>query len=132
MNLAWRGWVVLLGLGCSEDAAIDRDVEDQLTISSGVYGQTTARDDVAAYNPIEYHQMSLAVFSSIDRTTPIANVTSSVNGFFEVALSPGDYAICTAFQRCSEFSVADGQCVRLDYEFSEGPGWAAAVVIPCP
>ncbi|AKQ68405.1 hypothetical protein A176_005317 [Myxococcus hansupus] len=55
----------------------------------------------------------------------MGSVTSTREGFYEVALEPGRYRICTTFERCTEFVVEEGQLVRLDYEFSVGPGWSA-------
>ena len=128
----WYCSVVLWIFGCASDnaaAEIDRRVEDRLTISTGVYGQTTAQDDVGN-DPVEYNPMTLSVSARGD-STPLAEVTSDDNGFYEIPLSPGNYSICTSFGRCTDFEVGEGQCVRLDYEFSVGPGWATAETIPC-
>ncbi|AEI68721.1 putative lipoprotein [Corallococcus macrosporus] len=54
----------------------------------------------------------------------VGSVTSNEEGFYEFALEPGDYRICTTFERCTDFTVGTGEAVRLDYEFSVGPGWS--------
>jgi len=123
---------ITLALACGEaNISVDRQVEDHLTIASGVYGQTTSVDDVGDHSP-QYYPMTLSVFNSSDHNAVLASARSDERGFYQIQLSPGDYAICTSFDRCTSFLVSDGQCIRLDYEFSVGPGWSAARAIPCP
>lgn len=133
MNLRLALWYCLFipwSFSCASDAVVDRHVEGRLTISNGVYGQTTSQDDVGD-NPVEYHPMTLYVSSQGD-SEHLATVTSDEVGFYEIPLSPGKYSICVSFGRCSDFELADQQCVRLDYEFSVGPGWSMVKTIPCP
>lgn len=124
---------VTLGLAACSEASpgIDRQVEDRLTISSGVYGQTTSLDDVGNNSP-QYYPMTLSVFTSQDHNAAVASATSDQRGFYQIQLAPADYAICTSFDRCSPVSVTDRQCVRLDYSFSFGPGWSEPRARPCP
>ena len=131
-SLLWCCFLVPWLVACTNnhEIGIDRDVENRLTISSGVYGQTTAQDDVGV-NPVEYNRMTLSVSSQGD-SAHLAEVTSDDIGFYEIPLSVGSYAICTSFGRCADFEVVVGQCVRLDYEFSVGPGWETAKPISCP
>ncbi len=125
--------LALCGSGCTSAGAsgVDRNVEMRLTISSGVYGQTTSQDDVGDHAP-EFNSMEMSVFQSESGDAPIAKAKSDEVGFYEVALQPGDYSICTSFARCSTFRVEQDQCVRLDYEFSAAIGWATAETSPCP
>ena len=123
--------LAMSGIGCDDDSPnIDRDVEKRLTIATGVYGQTTSQDDVGDH-PVQYNRMDLSVFAT-DGDTALETVPSDDVGFYEIPLPPGDYSICTSFQRCADFRVQSGQCVRLDYEYGVGPGWAPATAIACP
>jgi hypothetical protein len=125
--------LAMCGSGCTgaELFGIDRNVETKLTITSGVYGQTTSQDDVGDHAP-EYKSMQVNVFSSSSDEAPLATATSDEVGFYEIALLPGDYSMCTVFGRCRDFRADQGQCVRLDYEYSVGPGWTTSEVIDCP
>jgi len=78
-----------------------------------------------------YMQMALSVSAAV-ADSPLATATSDGVGFYEFPLTPGDYSLCTSFRRCTALHVETGQCVRLDYEFSVGPGWSAPVVTVCP
>ncbi len=119
--VALGSWHLLAACG----ASIDRDVSDRVTISQGVFGQTTRHDDVGS-NPVEYHQMDLVVFAAprAQGVEPVARVTSGERGFYEVELAAGDFEICTTFDRCAQFSIGEGERARLDYEFGAGPGWS--------
>jgi hypothetical protein len=119
---------LLSGLACT---SVDPIVEDRLTISSGIYGQTTSLDDVGDHSP-EYMSMELTVTPSSDDGARVSTVRSDEAGFFESELLPGSYSICTTFGRCADFDVQPGQCVRLDYEFGPGPGWSQSTSIDCP
>lgn len=107
--------------GCG---GLDRDVEAFVTITQGVYGQTTFLDDVcpSGCEP-QYKSMKLVVSG---KTPPQAavTITSDDKGFFQLGTEPGDFEICTEFDRCIEFTVAANAKIRLDYEMSAGPGWS--------
>jgi len=135
MNSSLGIWCCLFAVGVSACASasaggIDRHVEDRVTLSTGVYGQTTSQDDIGD-SPVKYKQMMLSVSAGAG-DPPLATQTSDGVGFYEFPLTPGDYSLCTSFGRCTALHVETGQCVRLDYEFSEGPGWSAPVVGVCP
>lgn len=118
MNLrrSWRLLAIVFAAACGD---VDEDVEDRLTITQGVYGQTTLRDDVGD-NPREAIEMTLTVSAgTLDANTKLGDVTSGDQGFYEYPLDAGDYVICTSFQRCTTFSVAAAQRVRLDYRLDD-------------
>jgi hypothetical protein len=110
---------------------IDRAVERRLTIAQGLYGQTTSQDDIGV-NPARYFPMPLDIFSPKGDGPALVTAKSDSRGFYEIALEPGAYRACTSFKRCTRFTIERGKCVRLDYEFSVGPGWSSAKAIPCP
>lgn len=103
----------------------DSNPLDALSIAQGVYGLTTYADDVCTWE-CDTGPMSMTFsLRALPGETDVASVRSSREGFYEVALEPGSYRICTTFERCRDFTVEEGQLVRLDYEFSVGPGWSA-------
>lgn len=87
-----------------------------MTITQGVYGQTTSQDDVGS-NPREAIEMTLTVSAgTAAASSRLGDVTSGDQGFYEYPLDAGDYVICTAFGRCTTFSIAPAQRYRLDYQ----------------
>lgn len=118
---------VLTSTACFEEE-YDPYVEDLLTISQGVYGQTTSHDDVG-YNPVvvNSHFTVLAYTSqppqNMEDAEPYASDISNERGFYELGLEPGVYWICTTFGRCVELDLGT-ELLRLDYEFGVGPGWS--------
>jgi hypothetical protein len=129
-----RGWssaifVALAALGCGGGGeGIDRHVEDLVTIDQGIYGQITSADDVGDADHAYLAGFGVDVYTIPDGTvlgTPLANtVSGQERGYYELALDAGDWLVCTRFQRCVIVTVAAGQRLRLDYEFSNAPGWS--------
>ncbi|MFP2956296.1 hypothetical protein ACLEPN_00300 [Myxococcus sp. 1LA] len=112
--------IAVSGLACGDDF----DPEDAVTISQGVFGMTTYVGDVCSVGcESEPRSMPLLVRAR-PQDSEVASVKSDGDGFYEVALEPGDYRICTTFERCTDFSVGSSERVRLDYEMSVGPGWS--------
>lgn len=59
-----------------------------------------------------------------------STVSESSIGFYEIALSNGDHVACTSYERCVAVTVSEGQRLRLDYEYSVGPGWSSGAPWP--
>ena len=107
---------------------VDPNIESMLTIHQGIYGQTTSASDVAPDTSSHYNQMEIRVFpemSTFAGVPPIATTTSNDRGFYEIALEPGSYQLCTSFGRCVTATVQANSHPRWDYEFSAGPGWTS-------
>jgi hypothetical protein len=113
------GLSLLFLSACS--TGVDRNVESKVTITTGVYGQTTEVDDVGTHPSPTYHTMQIEL--QHPDSAPVASATSGEQGFYELAAEPADYRICTTFGRCLAITVVAGQRLRCDYEFSIGPGW---------
>lgn len=54
-----------------------------------------------------------ATFTITSNNQIVAMTRSDAHGLYRAALEPGDYRIC-ADQECTDFSVAQGELVRLD------------------
>lgn len=129
--------VTLLFASCQPERYNDPD--HKVTIVQGIYGMATKHDDVGANPVVAWKDARFIVYancpagSGYDPDNPvIAEVTSDYSGFYQLPLDPGDYVVCTAFQRCTTVTVAPNSRVRLDYEFSVGPGWSNSTVpAPC-
>ena len=126
--------VVLISYSCvgcsSDDEKINREIEDLLTITQGIYGQATSYDDVGD-NPVRYNPgFRIEVFDQIpsfdpaDGIEPLQSVVAGERGFYEIELETGSYCVCTTFRRCLSADIFESELLRLDYEFSAGPGWS--------
>ncbi len=126
---------ICLVISCSSDSSSNEepmsvDTELSISIAQGVYGLTTSYDDVGD-NPIEiYSGFNIDVFyekpsSDLNEdVVPLASAESDDNGFYEIALQSGEYCVCTTFRRCLNVSIQENEALRLDYEYSVGPGWS--------
>ncbi len=130
-KLRWVGLALVLGAaGCGDDG-IDRDVEDLVTITQGIYGQVTSTNDVGDVETRYLPGFEIDVFPvppifpapDDEHGVPVATTESGARAFYEVALDPGDYVVCTFFGRCIDITVLEGALMRLDYSFSIAPGW---------
>lgn len=106
-------------------------IEDSVSIHQGIYGLTTAQDDVGYYDPVEvFPGFHVDVFfdapsRDLDQEVmPLLSTESDYRGFYELPLQTGEYYVCTSFRRCTTVSIVDGKALRLDYMFDNGPGWS--------
>jgi hypothetical protein len=102
-------YVLLLALlagGC----ALDRDIEDRVTIDQGVYGLLLAADQPAA-------NQTVTVFAA-GATTAFATMTSDGAGIYQIDLPNGDYTLCTS--ACTPITTPSSATVR--YDWTNGPG----------
>jgi hypothetical protein len=98
----------------------------------GVYGCITQSSDVGnpPPPPSPLAAFHVEIFQSEppptpdDGLAPLIQTASDALGYYEIDLSSGNYSICTAFRRCSEFVVPAGARLALDYDFGLGPGWS--------
>jgi hypothetical protein len=116
---------------------IDRYVEDLVTIQHGLYGQVTEVDDVG--NEEETAPRYLPGFAvdafevplGAELGSPVASTSSRLpRAFYELSLPAGDHVVCSSFKRCVVITLGAGELMRLDYEFSFGPGWSSGTPWP--
>ncbi len=122
--------LVILGLAaaaCGRERS-DPQPEDLVTIAHGLYGQAISVNDVG--DPNEQYLAGFAIDAFAAPTAggalgaPQASTSTDARGFYQLELPAGAYVVCTSFGRCVLISLADGELVRLDYEFGVGPGWS--------
>lgn len=105
------------------------EVEQQVSIDQGIYGLITTYDDVGSYNPIlVLPGFTVNVFyekpSSGEEAIPLLSTESDSRGIYQIPLQSDEYCVCTAFRRCTSITVSENKTLRLDYDFSNGPGWS--------
>lgn len=108
--------LLLAVLGVSLAACGTFDPEAAVTIDQGVYGLTIAGCDTGncSDSPAEDSPVSVEPAGG---GAPITT-KSDGDGFFEVALAPGDYRVCV--YSCTPITITDG--VRIRRDFVSGPG----------
>jgi hypothetical protein len=127
------GLAVALGCGSSQPSLPDAD--KLVTIQQGVYGITTSQDDVGDNPVVSKPNFSILVYGDVpplsigqnglpDVPPPLAETHSDESGFYQLELDAGRHVFCTSFLRCVWLDVPVDQRVRLDYEYSVGPGWS--------
>lgn len=133
------------GIGDPAEDPLDPCVADRVTVEHGVYGQLLngcdTEDCTASYavglevriydgdpTPADGPQDQGSYDGGTD-LVPIARTTSSDRGFYEVALEPGSYFLCT--NSCTELTVPEAPGVtRIDW--ASGPGGGNWWVAECP
>ncbi len=116
----------LLVLCLFSACGVDVCREKSASISTGVAGCVTERDDSTASPATIKANFGVRVFDvePNDSTAPLASTKSDAHGFYELALTPGHYWLCTDFLRCTQQDVQASAVNRVNYEFSAGPGWS--------
>jgi hypothetical protein len=137
MKLHRLGPYILLLAGtcsCSEEG-VDRHIENRLTISQGVYGQTLSYQPTSS-EPLVYYREDLVVFTGAEpvnaASVVLASDTADDHGFFQIELAVGGYFLCTTSRRCIGVTVDSGECGRFDFELGEQGVWSHVQTIRCP
>jgi hypothetical protein len=124
--------LVLAAIGCGgADSRVKACEAKRLTIDTGFAGCITSADDVGdpPPPPSATPNFGVAIFDSKpstqpDSAPPPAFMTQSdADGYYEVAVPPGHYWVCTTFRRCIEEDLGEKKVMLLDYEFSNSMGW---------
>jgi len=106
-----RLWLcaLLLGAGCG---GLDGDIEDEITIEQGVYGQLLKGCDGCTDQPAVNEEVTVYVPGHDDQS-----VMSDGHGVYELGLPAGDYTLCTSV--CTPITVPYG---IIRYDWTSGPG----------
>ena len=92
-------------------------IDDMVTITVGIYGQTLTYDDVGGGLSAMTDPLSIE-----SGGTEVANTGERTSSFYEVMLDPGTYQVCTDFGSCSpDVTITDG-LQRCDFEAGPGGG----------
>lgn len=92
---------------------------DHVTIEQGLFGVVSYTSDVGDRGPEPSGAVRVEVMDPLGGLAGTA--TSDDHGFFEIALSVGDYQLCAAPERCTDFTVEEQAHVRVDYVLEFGP-----------
>jgi hypothetical protein len=122
---------VLLVAGCGDNSFC---VEDQVSITQGLYGLVWATSDVGPPKPaVRWPDSPVEIQGWPSRTT-IATAQSDADGIFEIPLEVGTYALCNGSlpEACVVFDLAVNQRVRADKVLSIGAGgWSLVIPTEC-
>jgi hypothetical protein len=127
--------LLVLAAACTSPSGLDRDIEPQVTVTQGIYGQLSSLSDsgqptaaFAAGKVTVYDQQTVAVHMF---------TTSNQDGVYQMWLETGTYFLCaldcTPLDNnscCTLAFVPDGR-VRRDYEANIGGGdWCTSGTCP--
>jgi hypothetical protein len=130
---------VLLGAAaCGTTEELNRCIDDRVTIQHGVYGQLIngcdTEDCTASYavgmelrvydadpTPVNGTQ-GQGTYDTGTTLTPIKRTSAGAEGFYEIALAPATYYLCT--NSCAQLVLlASASRVRLDWASGPGGGY---------
>lgn len=108
-----RLWLcaLLFGAGCG---AVDRNIEDQISIEQGIYGLLISGCDTSGCNDQPAANEKVVVYVPGDDEL---KVLSDSDGIYEIDLPAGDYTLCT--YSCTPVTVPSG---TVRYDWTSGPG----------
>ena len=131
------GWLVVSMLAASptacggERSPTEECLELKPGTASGVYGCATSINDVGRdRKPQVLADFGVQVFAEEpprtpnDGLTPLASTKSNSLGFYELALAPGSYSLCTTDRSCTAIEIRANEPLRKNYLSSfGGAGW---------
>lgn len=102
-------------------------MEQNVTISQGLYGRVTYQTDVSPdSNPPEPVSGELLSIADAPGGNLVASGSSDGDGVFQIELDPGSYAACygavSAFS-CEAFEITSSRLTRLDLHKGMGTYW---------
>jgi hypothetical protein len=119
-------------VGACNSTEFRTDIEDRVTISQGVYGQTLTRNkpDSAPFYAGRIYVLAYSDDETGEADESYAYVLSGTEGLYQIQLNPGSFYLCAADSLasqaefdCTEVEVPSGQRVRMDYCGGAGVGW---------
>ena len=128
-----RSFKLVFSIALLLPACAMEDIEDLVTIEQGVYGQCSVEDDVG---PAQYPCDSGKIFAvfleepggrgtEVELEATVGLTSSNRDGFYQIALQPGEYGLCHVVDNgeepfvitCTEVTVKESQASRYDYTF---------------
>jgi len=110
--------VLLAASACGD--AVDRNIEDQITIQQGVYGLLVSGCDTSGCQDQPAAGETVLVYAP-GNSHVLSTVTSDSKGVYQVDLEGGDYTLCT--YSCTLISVPAASKVRADWTSGPGGGY---------
>ena len=95
-------------------------VDEWVSIDQGVYGSLTSYDDTGGGSSVVSNED--VYIDDPARQQTLFMTKSNDDGYYEIKLEPGSYAICLYGSSCSFFAIATGERVRMDFEAGPGGG----------
>lgn len=110
-----RGWMLVLVTACG----LDRNIESEVQITHGVYGQLVHACDVATCQdqPLAGVEVSAIIPGA---RAPIATNTSNADGVYQLGVISGDYFVCTP-SSCTPAAIYVPEHDRVRYDWLSGP-----------
>uniref|UniRef100_UPI00165FF92D hypothetical protein n=1 Tax=Teredinibacter waterburyi TaxID=1500538 RepID=UPI00165FF92D len=124
--------ISLILVGCSgelEDGDLP-DIENDVSISQGIYGQVASYPDYTPNNgPSAVQDFEVDVYFykpnlvEVPQDLPFVSATTNHKGFYEIPLQGGIYCVC-AYDNCTQVEISEDDTERLNYSFSNIGSWS--------
>ena len=112
----------LIPILCLLGACAAPPVTDWVSIHQGVYGALTTYCDTNACSGDTMLDHEQVLVEDAAGAQTLDMTTSDGNGYYELALAPGDYRICLQGTNCGAFSIQPDQRAHMDFEAGPGGG----------
>jgi len=101
--------VPLLAVAACDDDPIDRDIEGEVTIENGVYGQLSTQQDHVGTSAHVLPDVRVTAYAGSPVTIVEMAITDD-RGFFQMETGPGDFAMCTNMATPAQGTSNPGPC----------------------
>ena len=107
------------------------NIENDVSIQQGVYGQVTSVPDFVPNNgPSVVSDFSVDIYlampnlNSTPPDTPFLSTNTNHKGFYELPLQTGTYCLCAGPDDCTQLVINEDDLERADYAFSLIGAWS--------
>ena len=101
-------WLLVVLTACDSDP-IDRNIENEVTIDNGVYGQLTVASDHVGNTAMVLENVHVTGYSGSPPKV-LMSTTTDDRGFFQIETGPGMFTLCTASATPSQGTSNPGPC----------------------
>jgi hypothetical protein len=108
-----RLWLVLALAGCNSDP-IDRDIDNEVTIENGIYGQLSVAENHFGQSAGVLENVRVTTYTSDSPPMVDENTTTDARGFYQIDTGPGAFAMCAASGSPAQGTSNPGPCTSID------------------
>ena len=102
-------WLLVALTACDSDP-IDRNIEGEVTIDNGVYGQLSLAADHIGNSAMVLDNVHVTAYTTDSPPKVLMSTSSDERGFFQIQTGPGDFGLCTASATPANGTSNPGPC----------------------
>ena len=96
---------------CNSDP-IDRNIENEVTIDNGIYGQLTVAANNVGSSVMVLANAHVTAFTTDEPPKVLMSTTSDDRGFFQIQTGPGTFSTCTGSATPANGTSNPGPCTQ--------------------